>query len=76
MSPHRTVSHRTALHRTATDTSPLGHTPQDRHALELKIYRQRVKHLLFEHHAAQAALKVEREGALRAQVLSGLCLCL
>lgn len=45
--------------------------PQDRHALELKVARQRVKHLLYEQGAAVARLKAEGEAALKVQVRVG-----
>jgi hypothetical protein len=40
---------------------------QDRHGLELKVYKQRVKHLLYEHSGHVARLKVDGEAALKAQ---------
>lgn len=42
--------------------------PQDKHSLELKVARQRVKHLLYEQGAAVARLKAEGEAALKSQV--------
>jgi hypothetical protein len=41
---------------------------QDRHALELKVYRQRVKHLLYEHQDGLARLKAAGEATLKTQV--------
>lgn len=41
---------------------------QDAHALALKVYKQRVKHLLFEQGAQVEGLKAAGEAALKAQV--------
>lgn len=49
---------------TSLSFSPL----QDRHGLELKVYKQRVRHLLYEHAAHVARLKADAEAALKAQV--------
>lgn len=42
--------------------------PQDQHAAELKVYRQRLKHLLYEHAGAAARLAAQGEAALKEQV--------
>lgn len=44
---------------------------QDRHSLELKVYKQRVKHLLYEHQDGLARLKAAGEVALKQQVWLG-----
>ncbi|GAB4818648.1 hypothetical protein N2152v2_005694 [Parachlorella kessleri] len=40
---------------------------QDKHAVELKVYRQKVKHLLYEHQNHIAKLKADAEVALKQQ---------
>ncbi|KAL4443289.1 hypothetical protein ABPG75_011026 [Micractinium tetrahymenae] len=40
---------------------------EDKHALELKVYKQRVKHLLYEHQDGLSRLKAAGEAALKQQ---------
>lgn len=44
---------------------------QDKHSLELKVARQRVKHLLYEQGTAVARLKAEGKAALKVQASRG-----
>lgn len=38
---------------------------EERHAVEIKVYKQKVKHLLYEHQNNVAALKADGEAALK-----------
>jgi hypothetical protein len=40
---------------------------EERHAVEIKVYKQKVKHLLYEHQNNIAGLKAEGEAALKLQ---------
>lgn len=61
---------RPTLHRLPVTSPPHEQCAalQDQHALELKLYKQRVKHLLYEHQGGLARLKADGEVALKAQV--------
>ena len=41
---------------------------EERHQVEIKVYKQKVKHLLYEHQNNVSQLKEEQERALKLQV--------
>ena len=51
-----------------TATACLVPGAQDQHAAELRVYKQRLKHLLYEHAGAAARLAAQGEAALKEQV--------
>jgi hypothetical protein len=38
---------------------------EERHAVEIKVYKQRVKHLVFEHHTERTEVKTTGQGSLK-----------